>query len=52
MAAIPFAAKALVGTIPDEVMALAKTSPVTLKEMIGDFVGQLPDAATMIDNVM
>ena len=52
MAAIPFAAKALVGTIPEEVMALAASNPITLKEMIGDFVRQLPEAHTIIENVM
>ena len=52
MAAIPFAAKALVGTIPEEVMASAGTNPITLKEMIDDFVRQLPEVNTIIENVM
>ena len=52
MAAVPFAAKALVGTIPEAVMASSSTHPVTLKEMIGDFVQKHPDASSMIENVM
>ena len=52
MAAVPFAARALVGTIPAAVMENAATAPVTLKEMIEDFCRQLPEASTHIDNVM
>ena len=52
MAAVPFAAKALVGTIPDLVMATVGTRPVTLKEMIEDFIDELPAAKDMIENVM
>ena len=52
MAAVPFAAKALVGTIPEAVMASTSTLPVTPKEMIGDFVQQLPEASSMIENFM
>jgi hypothetical protein len=52
MAAVPFAARALVGTIPDAVMKNAATAPVTLKEMIEDFLRQLPECSTMIENIM
>jgi hypothetical protein len=52
MAAVPFAARALVGKLPVAVMETAQTNPVTLAEMIGDFLRQLPEASTMIANVM
>ena len=52
MAAIPFAAQALVGTLPDAVVATLSTNPVTLKELVDEFVRQLPEAAQMISNVM
>ena len=52
MAAVPFATQALVGTISDIVMATVGTHPVTLKEMIEDFLGQLPEVKDMIKNVM
>ena len=52
MAAVPFATQALVGTIPDLVMATVGAHPVTLKEMIENFLGQLSEAKDMIKNVM
>ena len=52
MAAVPFAARALVGTIPEAIMANASVAPVTLKEMIDDFCQQLPEASSKIANVM
>jgi hypothetical protein len=50
MAAIPFAARALVGTLP--AVVISGSVPVTLKEMIEDFVRQVPQASDMIVNVM
>ena len=52
MAAIPFAVQALVATLPDAVVATLSTNPVTLKELVDEFVRQLPEAAQMISNVM
>ena len=52
MAAVPFAARALVGTLPDAVMAGVVDTPVTLKEMIEDFLRQVPEASSMIENIM
>ena len=52
MAAIPFAAQAPVGTLPEAVVAMLSTKPVTLKELVDEFVLQLPEAARMILNVM
>jgi hypothetical protein len=52
MAAVPFAARALVGTLPDAVMAGVADTPVTLKEMIEDFLHQVPEASSMIENIM
>jgi hypothetical protein len=52
MAAVPFAARALVGTLPEAVLVTATTTPITLKEMIEDFMRQLPEVATMLENVM
>ena len=52
MAAIPFAAQALVGTFPEAVLVSLAANPVTLKELVEDFVSQLPEAKEMISNVM
>ena len=50
MAAILFAAKALVGTLP--ALALEARPTVTLKELIDDFCTQMPTAPQLMDNVM
>ena len=50
VAAILFAAWALVGTLPDVV--ISGSFPVMLKEMIEDFVRQVPQASDMIINMM
>ena len=50
MAAIPFAAKALVGTLP--ALALEARPTVTLKEIIDDLCMQMPTAPQIMDNVM
>ncbi len=50
MAAIPFAAKALVGMLP--ALALEARPSVTLKEIIDDFCTQMPTAPQIVDNVM
>ena len=52
MAAIPFAAEALVRTLPDAVMPDAAAHPVTLKDIIEDFLDQLPTTKDLIENVM
>jgi hypothetical protein len=52
MAAVPFAARALVGTLPEAVLESASSNPVTLKDMIEDFIQQCPEASTMIENIM
>ena len=51
MAAIPFAAEALVRTLPDAVMPAA-AHPVTLKDIIEDLLDQLPTTKDLIENVM
>lgn len=50
MTAIPFAAKALVGTVPE--LALVSSKPVTLQELVEDFCLQLDNAPALIANVM
>ena len=52
MAAIPFAAEALVRTFPDAVMRDNAARPVTLKDMIEDFLDQIPTAKDLIENVI
>lgn len=50
MTAIPFAAKALVGTVPAAALLMPKQ--ITLHEMVEDFCSQLDNASAMIDNIM
>ena len=52
MAAVPFAAQALVSTISPLVIETASTQLITLKALIEDFLWQLPEAKDMIVNVM
>lgn len=50
MASIPFAAKALVGHVPE--LALVPTKPITLQEIVDDFCQQLDNAPQLIANIM
>lgn len=50
MASIPFAAKALVGTV--SALALDVSKPITLQEMVEDFCRQLENPSDVIANVM
>lgn len=50
MAAIPFAAKTLVGHIAD--LALVTAKSITLQEMVEDFCNQMATASQIIENTV